>query len=195
MKHKNGFTLMEVLLAVMIVAIIGVALASLMSAASRETNLGNSKIILRNNLSHALRIIRNDVQSATGLCNVSDSLLSLVSLEEKAVTYCFEKGEIDAAPNGAKVGGKIYRLERANCDALPESCAAVFESNDKELLLGNVKYLKVGKVGLTGSYEVPKFSIENFGTVSIQLILEVPGSKPPANEATEQVFFLPSSFH
>ena len=48
MKNNKGFTLTEILLAVMIVGIIGVALAALTTAASREGGVGRSKILLRN---------------------------------------------------------------------------------------------------------------------------------------------------
>lgn len=60
-----GFTLTEVLIAVMIVGLIGVALASLTTAASRESGVGRSKVMLRNNLSLALRQIRQDISQAS----------------------------------------------------------------------------------------------------------------------------------
>lgn len=60
MTNKKGFTLTEILLAVMIVGIIGVALASLTTAASRESGVGRSKVMLRNNLSIALRQLRQE---------------------------------------------------------------------------------------------------------------------------------------
>ena len=61
MKSKQGFTLTEVLLAVIIVAALGVALAALTTAASRESSVGNSRIVLRNSFSVALRQIKNDL--------------------------------------------------------------------------------------------------------------------------------------
>lgn len=64
-KYKNGFTLTEVLLAVMIVGLIGVALASLARSAARESGVGRSKIILRNNLASFMRTLRNDLGQAT----------------------------------------------------------------------------------------------------------------------------------
>lgn len=65
MKNRQGFTLTEILLAVMIVGIIGVALASLTTAASRESGAGNSRVMLRNNFSIALRQLRQDVHGAS----------------------------------------------------------------------------------------------------------------------------------
>lgn len=68
---KAGFTLTEILIAVMIVGLIGVALASLTTAASRESGVGRSKVMLRNNLSLALRQIRQDVTQASRIDYVS----------------------------------------------------------------------------------------------------------------------------
>ena len=48
-------------MAVIIVAALGVALAALTTAASRESSVGNSRIVLRNNFSVALRQIKNDL--------------------------------------------------------------------------------------------------------------------------------------
>lgn len=65
MNNKKGFTLTEILLAVMIVGLVGVALAALTTAASRESGVGRSKVLMRNNLSLALRTLRNDINNAT----------------------------------------------------------------------------------------------------------------------------------
>ena len=67
MKNNKGFTLTEILLAVMIVGIIGVALAALTTASSREAGVGRSRVLLRNNLSLAMRQLRQDVHSSTQL--------------------------------------------------------------------------------------------------------------------------------
>ena len=74
MKKNNGFTLTEVLLAVMIVGIIGVALASLTTAASRESGVGSSRVMLRNSLSVALRQLRQDVHQASRVLFVKGPL-------------------------------------------------------------------------------------------------------------------------
>ena len=82
---SRGFTLTEVLLAVMIVGLIGVSLASLTRAAARESGVGRSKIMLRNNLSMFLRTLREDMAGATrvdyiggDLGTVSTSAISLL---------------------------------------------------------------------------------------------------------------------
>lgn len=62
MKKRNGFTLTEVVLAVIIVGMVGIAVASLSVVVSRGSSATTSHILLRNNLSAALRQIREDVQ-------------------------------------------------------------------------------------------------------------------------------------
>lgn len=130
MKYKNGFTLTEVLLAVMIVSIIGLALASLTTAASRESGVGSSRVMLRNNLSIALRQLRQDVHEASQILFVkgametapSDSYTPLLVLAQNAsmdgdkeiinktdnddqvyISYCFKKGEINEVSSGDAV--------------------------------------------------------------------------------------------
>ena len=130
MKYKNGFTLTEVLLAVMIVSIIGLALASLTTAASRESGAGSSRVMLRNNLSIALRQLRQDVHEASQILFVqgemetapSDSYTPLLVLAQNAsldgdqeivnktdnadqvyISYCFQKGEINEGASGNAV--------------------------------------------------------------------------------------------
>lgn len=65
MRKIKGFTLVEILLAVMIVGLVGVALASLTTSATRESKVGRTRMILRDNLSLATRQMRQDVASAT----------------------------------------------------------------------------------------------------------------------------------
>ncbi len=115
MKNKQGFTLTEILLAVMIVGIIGVALASLTTAATRETGVARSRVVLRDNLSLAFRQLRRDVQSSTQVWYVKGKINSvsgttaipLLALQTNAkfdgtalvsgqsttyITYCFVPG-------------------------------------------------------------------------------------------------------
>lgn len=92
--NRKGFTLTEILLAVMIVGLIGVALAALTTAASRESGVGRSKVLMRNNLSLALRTLRNDINNATFIDEVkgpiggsaSTSAINLLKLKKNATT-------------------------------------------------------------------------------------------------------------
>ncbi len=76
-QNKRGFTLTEILLAVMIVGLIAVALASLTRAASREAGVGRSRVMLRNNLSTFLRVLRNDMNSASRVDYIAGTLGSV----------------------------------------------------------------------------------------------------------------------
>ena len=133
-KKYSGFTLTEVLLAVMIVGIIGVALASLTRAAARESGVGRSKIMLSNNLNSFYRQVRKDLAVATVIDLVEGPLdgaafdgkyvpliqfitngtmdgESIVSgITPKKVVYCFLRGEDqeNITPQDATRGEKFF---------------------------------------------------------------------------------------
>ena len=67
MMNNKGFTLTEVLLAAMIVGIIGIALAALTTAALRESSVGRTRIMLRNQASLFLRQLRQDIREAKSI--------------------------------------------------------------------------------------------------------------------------------
>ncbi|HAM43049.1 MAG TPA: hypothetical protein DCP52_04380 [Elusimicrobia bacterium] len=183
MTNKKGFTLTEILLAVMIVGIIGVALASLTTAASRESGVGRSKVMLRNNLSIALRQLRQDVQESTRVLYVRgkiDSatagtaipLLSLAKNEDidgnaigsgnSYVTYCFVPGSKAAAPDKkALSGGTIYRHEgTVSWSGSAPSCSY---NTSTDVFLYNVKFIPpIGSSGSDTYYPVPFFGPETY---------------------------------
>lgn len=64
MKNNKGFTLMEVLLAALIVGVIGIALAALTTAAVREGGVGRTRVMLRHQLSLAMQQLRQDIAFA-----------------------------------------------------------------------------------------------------------------------------------
>lgn len=138
MKNTRGFTLTEILLAVMIVGIIGIALASLSTASMREAKVGRTKTMLRNNISVALRQLRQDIHEAsyvqyvqgpqTGAGNLlilkkgvdstgADHTIVTQGLPSSTtVTYSFTAGGVTSTldgesvqPSGANDGGIIYR--------------------------------------------------------------------------------------
>lgn len=167
MKNKKGFTLTEILLAVMIVGIIGIALAALTTAASRESGVGRSKVLLRNNLSIALRQLRHDIQESSRVLYVRGEqdvynstevpLLrlgkgvdqgngSFYSSSPTYITYCFARGtktkttaNAPVLPEGAYDGGSIIRYVSSidNWSSTLPVCAG--ESSSK--FLNNVKYI------------------------------------------------------
>ena len=192
MKNRKGFTLTEVLLAVMVVGLIGVALASLTTAASREAGVGRSKVMLRNNLSLFLRTLRNDINAATyinmgagtdpstggllfELCDnksVSGATITKPGGGNGCVTYTFEKGSKASGvkPAGATRGGRIKR--------------------NGSTVLNNVKYMPRYE-----GYASPSFRrVGNSGVASaidMTLIVEL-DSTQTVNDIVEETFLLPN---
>ena len=181
MKKNKGFTLTEILLAVMIVGIIGVALASLTTAASRESGVGRSRIVLHHQLSMALRQIRQDVQESSRLLYVHGGiddgetgqiplllLAKNVSLSGEPifpfqpisyVLYCFSPGSITSVANGGPVqpaggatdGGTITRQELSE---EPSWSGVDPQCGGGSTLLQNVKF-----ISHRVNYMVPMFRI------------------------------------
>ena len=168
MMNKKGFTLTEILLAVMIVGIIGVALASLTTAASRESGIGRSKVMMRNNLSLFMRMMRLDVQETTrvlyksGEVSGGTSQVPLLALGKNVdlrgqqggdnastvVLYCFQPGSITkttsgapVVPSGSKDGGSIYRYEVPYASYSVSVGVPNCPSSGGEEILSNVKYI------------------------------------------------------
>lgn len=187
--NKKGFTLTEILLAVMIVGIIGVALASLTTAASRESGVGRSKVLLRNNLSIVLRQLRRDIQESSrvmyvrGKQNASGTVPLLVlaknvdqsgnaygSSSAVYITYCFSVGNKSntvsgskVVPDGAKDGGTIYRLENGT-NPMGGSDTPTCDTSNSQKILSNVKYIPT----TAADYPVPLFTLrETTDTYSV----------------------------
>lgn len=207
MKNKSGFTLTEVLLAVMVVGLIGVALASLTTAASRESGVGRSKVMLRNNLSLFLRTLRDDINAATyinmgatsgpgngtliELCDNKTMLGATIPSVSGmgCVQYTFEKGSAkgeaarsnQVVPSDATRGGIIYRKVNGS----------------RSVALRNVKYVNNYKPSLSSSktYFSPYFKRVGTGTagsaLDITIITEL-DSTPPVNDIVEETFLLPN---
>ncbi len=213
MRNVHGFTLTEVLLAVMIVGLIGIALASLSRAASREAGVGRSRITLRNNMTLFLRDLRRDLKKATRVTYVkgdksfsgTGNLLRIYQgmdsygnplkvyntasvadyMPMKQITYCFTPGNIGAYPaEGSKDGGTIYRDEQI-CTT-DHHCTDTCATTDANKRLTNVKYIPPGH-GFTS----PLFEGigENNSLLKIQLITEVKG-KQVINDVMKETFAL-----
>ena len=192
MKKKKGFTLTEILLAVMIVGIIGIALASLTTAASRESGVGRSKILLRNNLSIALRQLREDIHNSSrvlyvrGRIDSSEAgtvtpllvLAKNLSLDDTSitsaslasyVTYCFVTGDTTATPTGALSKGTIYRRESYSVptwDSATPECGNPKTNDDFGVFLHNVKFIPpIGFAGEAKYYPVPLFRLSGTDAV------------------------------
>lgn len=190
MKNKKGFTLTEILLAVMIVGIIGVALAALTTAASRESGVGRSKVLLRNNLSIALRQLRRDIKESSRVLYVRGTLGSIGTTEIPLlmvgknvdqgdgtfyssnpvyITYCFTRGGLnqttsgaDVLPSGAYDGGMIKRYE-SNSENWTTGNIPDCSKGTSSKFLNNVKYIP------SSQYAAPLFAVKGFsGTYNIK---------------------------
>jgi len=213
LKKHAGFTLTEVLLAVMIVGIIGVALAALTRAAARESGVGRSKIMLSNNLTSFYRQLRKDLATATVVDEVEGpldgasfngdyvSLIKFISngtaqgeaiisgVAPKKIVYCFKRGDDTAniTPSGdATRDGIIFRLEVAASQAYPE-CSSTSGSP----VLTNVKYISANADG--AYYPVPLFERDDATNrlVQVNIITEL-NTKPIVNDVREEAISLPT---
>ena len=116
MKNNKGFTLTEVLLAVMIVGLVGVALAALTGTAVRESNVGRTRMMLRNQASIALRQLRQDVhQSSSVTCNGNTWTLT----QEKRLGPNHSPTTVSYAFNNSSISRNnetwLGQVRRANC--------------------------------------------------------------------------------
>lgn len=180
--RRRGFTLTEVLLAVMIVGLIGIALASLTRSAAREGGIGRSKILLRNNLASFMRTLRRDLASATvvqatGELSLENNTSPVIVLKigqnvqadgttpvaldphqqsTKLITYCFVRGtnQTNIVPATAYRGGAIYRVESSSQYDCPSA-----KMKGDYLVLDNVKYIPYEN---TFKYPVPFFGKDKF---------------------------------
>lgn len=190
MTNKKGFTLTEILLAVMIVGIIGVALAALTTAASRESGVGRSKVLLRNNMSIALRQLRRDIQQSSRVLYVRGGLGSslgtdpvpllmlgqnidqgdgtLYSDNPSYITYCFSRGTTGTTSSGAAVlpsgaydGGVITRY--VSNGANWSGTTPSCSKGSSSTWLTNVKYIK------ETDYPAPYFHVKGVsGTYNVK---------------------------
>ena len=221
-RTSRGFTLTEVLLAVMIIGLIGISLAALTRAASREGSVGRSKIMLRNNLSTFVRTLRQDMAETSyiptdgiaGELTLSDAspatLLKLAknvdsqgaplsSYTPEYVTYCFKRGTDNASPivpSAAYRGGAIYRVVSSSDFA---ECDDDTTGDDTNLVLNNVKYISpTTQISSSVYYPVPLFTRNGFSRnmnslLDVKLIVEL-RSNPVVNDVIEETFAMPMGY-
>lgn len=172
MKNTKGFTLVEILLAVMIVGIVGIALAALTSAAVRESNVGRTRMMLRNQISVAMRQLRQDVLESSG---GSASGGTLMLQQERAIGPAHQA----AAVSYSFSGNTITRTK--------DDHSRVWVSNIKS---GNSSFVSPQFLFIhQGSGDAPVNSV-----LRVRLIVGFTDSKPIVTETVEETFILPHGF-
>ena len=202
MKNNKGFTLMEVLLAALIVGVIGIALAALTTAAVREGGVGRTRVMLRHQLSLAMQQLRQDIAFAdqVGVYKNPDGTVKSVKINHMhpqgqkyigvlgdttpmtvdhpvVITYEFTKKE------NSNTGGIIKRK-------VEQQGAQV---GKKEIWLSNIK--TVSQSGFVS----PRFErITNSGDkvgslLEVSIIVEV-GTDPVVNDVVEETFVMQHGF-
>lgn len=182
MKNNKGFTLMEILLAAMIVGLIGIALAALTTSGVREGGVGRTRAMLRNQLSIALRQLRQDImQSSSAQISTNGYTLTLTQqyplgpdhTNQTTITYTFTVGS-ESGAGGGTIGGTLSR--------------------NGEVILQNVKSISDS----TRTYPsfrwivAPNSSVysEVNSEIGVRIIVEV-ASDPVVNDVVEEVFTFP----
>ena len=221
MKNRKGFTLTEVLLAVMILGLIGISLASLTRAASRESAAGRSRVLLRNNLSSFMRVLRADLAEASivhncALCGTEgdkgsfsvsaggNTLLlhltknqtlsggSIPTGAPKSVWYCFLNGtDAENIQPTGATRGGLIYRYEDNPNA-SITCNTVIANG--KIVLNNVKYIPSSAgylVPLIGRSSLSRADKNSLLTVNI--ITEL-NSTPVVNETVEETFATPIGY-
>ena len=202
MKNNKGFTLMEVLLAALIVGVIGIALAALTTAAVREGGVGRTRVMLRHQLSLAMQQLRQDIAFAdqVGVYKNPDGTVKSVKIKhmhpqgEKyigvldtpmtvdhpvLITYEFTKKE------NSNTGGIIKRK-------VEQQGAQVGKT---EIWLSNIKTVKNDPSGfISPRFEQITYPGDQIGSLlKVSIIVEV-GTDTVVNDVVEETFVMQHGF-
>ena len=164
-RSRRGFTLTEVLLAVMIIGLIGVALGSLTRAASREGGVGRSKIMLRNNLSTFMRTLRRDMTEASYV--PEDGIAGELTLNNTTPVVLLK-----LAKNVDSQGASIGSGARFNNNDLPAEFVTYcfVRGSDHEAPIVPATAYRGGKIyRLTSSTQFPSCSAASLTTDTLLL--------------------------
>lgn len=191
MSNNRGFTLTEILLAAMIVGLIGIALAAVTTAVLRESSVGRTRIILRDQLSLALHQLQQDIQEASAITIANDG---------RKLTLDFTDGD-RPGPDASGRTRVVYELKTSGAvEALPIGSATSTIGNTIERTVtggaaaGTEVWLK--NVKRIDSYGYPSFqkltdAVQD-SRIQVKLIVQVGGDKtsgsPAINEAVVAVF-------
>ena len=211
----KGFTLTEVLLAVMIVGLIGVALASLSRGAARESSVGRSRITLRNDLSLFIRQLRSDLETASAIAPsgtpdaAGGKLLTIKQGNTRGESAIWTYAKAGLIPNQVRKDiepkkwitycfkkGTVAAKAPTGSTVQGEICRIASTESEPACtnsacatVLTNVKYIP-------DTYPVPLFRANpRFGSnvLDVHIITEL-NSNPVANETIEEIFPIPGGY-
>ena len=175
MMNKNGFTLTEVLLAALIVGVMGIALAALTTSAVRESGTGRTKAVLRNQVSIALRQLRQDIQESVSVQSIEKGIELTKKTEEKyklgpdtnvssTVSYTYHDNKITRTAGGS--------------------------SSD---WLTNVRNVTVNDTAYPNWQIIQSNSAGVSSVLRLRMVVGI-DSEPPVNEYIDETFMLPQGF-
>lgn len=186
MRNNKGFTLTEVLLAVMIVGLIGVTLAALTGTASRESSVGRTRMMLRNQVSAALRQLRQDVHLSSGITTCGSSGWTLQQESGKKIGPDHTPTTITYSVSSCSNG--ICKITRKVGSSAAEDW---------------LQYVRQVSVNINGTvFSAPKcelaYPADNpappvNSVMKLTLVVGV-DSEPPVAETVEEIFMLPHGF-
>ena len=196
MTNTKGFTLTEVLLAATIVGVIGVALAALTTAAVRESGLGRTRGVMRNQVSLALRQLRQDTHNAVSIeINSTGTGVTLGLGTQwgpstntiKQVTYQYNNSShiinrtVTRSDNSTSTDVWVRNVKAINASNVPStSTIADFQSPRFELIYD------AGDDSCTSNTCINSL-------LRVQFALYVEG-EPPVTDVVEETFALPQGF-
>ncbi len=220
---RRGFTLTEILLAVMIVGLIGVSLAALTRAAARESGVGRSRIMLRNNLSLFVRTLRADLTRATrvdyvsGAASCSSSGVALLQLaqnvdrEDNVVVRSVTDSDGNTVTYDGKYVTYCFVCGTNTNDIVPSGATRdgkIYRlEEDEPYSTGNTACKNFSADNLllnnvkyiSGDYPVPLFAVDTMSRsalsslLTVKLITEL-DSTPIVNEVIEETFAMPMGY-
>ncbi len=181
--NKKGFTLVEILLAVMIVGLIGIALSAITTTAMRESGISRTRMILRSQLSRAITTLREDVQDATSINTAAHCTSNNCTL----LSLAYDSSK-KAGPDATGRTSVVYKLNTINAQDAPGG-GTINNTIIRQVyggpLAGEEKWLENVKVIAVGSAYYPSFEpVGGNGDSRIQakLIVQTAGT-PVVNEA------------
>ncbi len=204
MKNNKGFTLMEVLLAALIVGVIGIALAALTTAAVREGGVGRTRVMLRHQLSLAMQQLRQDIAFAdkVGVYKNPDGTVKSVKINHmhpQGEKYIGVLG--DTAPMTVKdpvlITYEFTKKENSNTGGIIKRSVKQqgVPVGKTEIWLSNIKTVKNDPSGfISPRFEQITISGDKVGSLlKVSIIVEV-GTDPVVNDVVEETFVMQHGF-